>query len=282
MKNSLIYTLTVLGFGLAGVHADIREDFSSYTVGHDLTTPLDGGMNWSGDWTGTVTATVSDSAELDSGGRYLSYTATGSATTSLTRNMLTTDVDFGENHTFTFDWRPDALDSSFNNTSDRYEFYNEDLSTGENGSFLFGIFGASRGANSTGGVFAAYDRGTDPVETFSGDRYFDLLDGSLQPLTVVAGTTYHITVDVRPGVSEWDLFISDGITTVFRTGMTTWGAGNSEEGFGLNLRGNTGSDTRTASLDSIAIVPEPGTMLLMGIAFCTLVLFRCRKVTFKP
>lgn len=283
MKKELLIPLScALLLATTSSAAVILENFN-YTNGDTLATPLNGGTGWTNSWTAVnaATGTVNNSSPLKSGGTYLTYQGTGGQTRSVYRVMDGTAVDFSGTHQISFTWRADNL-TNFSNSSDRFEFYNAtaaaptgfDSTDGTNtSSYLFGLFGADRGSSTTG-EFAVYNpsrSGSDDGDNFNESSYGNLGvvgdASSGSALSVVAGTTYEVVIDLRPDEKKWDLWISDGTNTAWSTGLNFWGDGTTQEQLAFGTRGNNGSDTRTASLDSISVVPEPAaTQLLLGLA----------------
>ena len=319
MKALTRLALALLVAPLAGaLHAQtVIDDFSGYTVGDTLATPLNGGSGWADQWrtasnngtSPTVSGVVANSSQLNSNGNYLDVSLSrGNAGnyTTLYRQFSNSTLSLRTGvHTVSFLWRADSL-TGFSNANDRFEFFNahntgtggEDnagLISANNGdtnasaltawtTYLFGVFGADRGANNAGaGIFTAYN----PVnaatgEAFSGDRYFDVgMDpdgagsgtGSGATMAVAAGTTYAISITVNPSIDKWDLSISNGTSTVFSNGLNFWGNPSFTGNYLVfTTRGDGAGENREFSIDNVALVPEPGTAsaLLAGLGLLAL------------
>jgi|GEM_PF-2800325 len=288
-------------------HAAFYEDFSSYTVANNLTTPLNGGQGWAGAWgTGaqnnsnpTMTGIVANSSPLMSSGNYLDVSlarTNANDTASLYRRLAASSATVrSQVHTISFLWRADSL-ANFDNSNDRFEFFASDNAgtSGEDSSgllganngdsnasnperwstYLFGVFGADRGANNSAAlVFAAYNPTATGSTAFSGDRYFDVgMDpdaagpgsGSGGVMTVVAGTAYQIDLSIDPTVGKWDISISNGTNTVWSKGLNRWGSATTTgEYLVFATRGNSAGEAREFSLDTV--IPEPASLTLLGL-----------------
>jgi hypothetical protein len=242
-----------------------------------------------------VSATVANASQLVSGGNYLSYTGAGSTSHSIYRTMGNS-VDRSASHQISFNFRVDDFatgtgNAAWSNAYDRFEFYSanataptgyiDDITTSDLWtSYTFAFWGAARG-NASASTFAVYNP-TNPGELFDENAYSDLgatgvgTTSSGTTLAVTEGTTYQIVLDIHPTTLTWDLSISDGVNTAWSNGLNFWGTDTTQERLMFQTRGNNSGDTRIASIDSISIIPEPGTLALVGMALSALCLLRRR------
>lgn len=288
MKTIKTLTLMLLPMVVAASlqAQNASENFESYTVGDNLTTPLNGGTGWTGNWV-TANATsasgiVSDSSPLATGAN--NYLAMDLANTSGGQAMgvgreLAGGAPTGD-YAVSFLWRADDTSTFGGSSNDRFEFYSSSSAAGVNGAglggdtatspYLMGIFGAGRGANyTTGGYFAVYDASSVGAG-FTGDDYYDLgsvaTGGDGTTLQLVQGTTYSFTIDVHVATQKWDVSVTDGATTAYSTGLNWWGS-NTQPFIGFGSRGDQANEARQFSFDNVLVqaVPEPGSIALLSL-----------------
>lgn len=290
----------------------IVEDFTSYHPGESLSLPLAGGSGWAAAWstanTGTHSGTIANTSPMNGGGNYLDVSlgrTSNGGITSLWRDTGASSLSMRQGvHTYTFDWRADSL-ANFSDGNDRFEFFNghntgtsgndtSGLVSANNGdgdvnntsawsSILMGVFGTSRGANSTATAFTVYDPDVAAIgEPFDGADYFDIGKGgssnSNNNLIVTAGTTYSISIVVHPALKLWDVSVTDGTTTAFTNGIKFWGNPDaSGQYLVFATRGNSSGEAREFSIDNVTLVPEPAEVVWgLGLVIAGLVVLRRR------
>ncbi|MBC8125867.1 MAG: PEP-CTERM sorting domain-containing protein [Gloeobacteraceae cyanobacterium ES-bin-144] len=92
-----------------------------------------------------------------------------------------------------------------------------------------------------------------------------------------AGTTYRFTITSDPTTKKYSGSIYNGATTVNWSNLG-WRSAAASDKLGFNQKVDSGSDVISYSLDNIRIVPEPGSLALLGMAVLP-VLLRRRRVS---
>jgi len=259
-------------------HAQITEDFSSYTVGDNAEFLGTIDTDWLSTWrsagnNATGSGIIANTSPLNSGGNYLSGTVNTNAGTSITSATLgraynaDTISSVGTSaYTMSFDFRADTATAT-----ERYDIFDSKVRA------------STSSTSATTWRVAAYD----------GKWYAS--DGSSSTLTdtglaFAAGTTYSFDITQDPTNLLWGLTVTDGTTTEsiadLATRTSTWGTGGDTTGgrwitfaaseFGTAL----GTTDALFSVDSIAIaaIPEPQAIaLIFGWLALLPVMLRRRK-----
>jgi hypothetical protein len=277
------------------------EDFESYSVGNDLSTPLGGGTGWNGSWVtatggGTLTPSgvIANSSPLAVGAdQYISVSlanAAGGNPMGIGRELTTVPTG---TYMVSFLWRADAVGAGFNTSNDRFEFFSADSAADVHSAsiggadaahtspYLFGIFGANRGS-ATALDFAVYDPPSQGGNAaFNANYYYNLgsvaTGGDGTTLSVTAGVTYDVAITVDQINQTWGLSVSDGTTTAYSTGMGWWGS-STQPFVAFGSRGDQNNEARSFSFDNVqvAAVPEPGSIALLTLG-CMVLPFLPRR-----
>ena len=242
------------------------------------------GSGWQGEWimnqtNANSTGTVTNATPVNGGGNYLAMTSTtsgnGASATGWNRQYGGSGggVSLSSTHTISWTFRVDetatSLSSNFNTGNDRYQFTGgnaaANTSAASNEWFVF-----SSGATPApaGGNFAARK-----WEFYSGGATSAFGDGSIvdSGISLVSGTTYFFSITTDPSTRTYVGTVSDG-TNSFTTGTLNWrnqvdNPASSGGFFTASITSSAAGETRSASLDSISIVPEPSSsLLLLGAA----------------
>lgn len=246
-----------------------------------------GGGGWAGPWvenkstSGAPTATkdilTTNPLNVDQMD-YLNVQITGSTSKSRfisqTRDYKgTPGIDYTLPHTIDFKYRVnETLDGSttFTSIDDRYQIFDSTaVSVGATASWFIGCYGGTGSYvdSSMVGKWLVYDGGghDSPVDTTMA-----LSRQVNTGITVTTGTIYDFHVEVDPETYTYDVTISTGgtelydSTTLFPDGLG-WRTNAADVAGIVGFLGNvtTTADTRDFSVDSIHIVPEPSTLLMV-------------------
>lgn len=276
------------------------ENFGSYSLGNNLTTPLGGGSGWSGNWTaaasaGTLSASgvVSNASPFGDAGQYLDVdlsSTTAGASLGIGR-QLASGAPAGS-YTVSFQWRADVVGAGFSAGNDRFEFFSANsaatvhsASTSPtatlNSPYLMGVFGTNRGS-STALNFAVYNPVT-PGDAFDANRHFNLgsvaTGGAGTTMNLAAGTTYSFSISVDTLSQTWAVSVSNGVGAVSSSGLKWWGT-QTQPFVAFGARGDAANEVRSFSVDNVqvAAVPEPaGAALLMASGVAAPVMMRRRR-----
>lgn len=243
------------------------------------------GQGWQAGWltnisNTNVTQTVTNTAPLNGGGNYLSMSSTtsgtGSSATGWNRQYGGSGggVSLSAAHTISWSFRVDedaaSLTSNFTQGTDRYQFFgtgaSSNTTTTANEWFVFssGATPATAGGNFAAGKWEFYSGGASSTAFDQGT----IVDSGI---SMVSGTTYFFTITTDPTTRTYVGTVSDGVNS-FTTGTLNWrntSANPTASGgyFVTSLTSSAPGEIRSASLDSISIVPEPSSsLLLLGTA----------------
>lgn len=255
MKNVkyVCVAAVLLCFGFASA---VLETFDVYP---------NGGSGWSGDWGvgGTVsTVGILSDSPINDAGSYLGYQTTATGGNSVYRDFAGS-IGSGA-YTLTMDIRVDSLGTFYQGTdlSDRLQIYADTGSaTGDMGTNTGWCIMASPNyktpAGQPSGNWMVYNGRKNNAWSSS----YMVNSG----IAVVEGGVYTLTITVDPANLSYDISIDNG-TTVFtaadmgyRTGST---AAADRLVFANKMR--AAATGTTLSYDSIQIVPEPATLVLLG------------------
>jgi hypothetical protein len=189
-------------------------------------------------------------------------------------------VDVTLPHAIDFKYRVNetlASSTTFTSIDDRYQLFDSTVtSVGATASWFIGCYGgAGSYIDSTMvGRWVVYDGGghDTPVDTGM------LLSRQVNTgITVTTGTIYDFHVEVDPATYTYDVTISSGgtelydSTDLYENGLGWRTSAGAVAGV-VRFLGNvtTTADTRDFSVDSIRIVPEPATLLMVISAIMVL------------
>ncbi len=301
--NSIKALLILPVAAVASLQAQVAlEDFGSYAVNNNLSTPLSGGSGWTGNWTtaasgGTLSASgvVANISPLGAGtGQYLDVdlsSSTAGASLGIGR-QLSTGAPAGS-YTVSFQWRADVVGAGFSAANDRFEFFSANsaatvhsASTSPtatlNSPYLMGVFGANRGS-STARTFAVYNP-VNPGDGFDANRYFNLgsvaTGGDGTTMSLAAGATYSFSISVDADSQTWSVSVSDGTITATSVGLNWWGT-QTQPFVAFGARGDAANEVRSFSFDNVqaTAVPEPASAaLLMALGVAAPALLRRRRL----
>lgn len=283
------------------LHAQsIVENFNGY--------PGSAGSGWAGGWgtstgaggtgssgTATASASASSASPLKDGGSYLSFTGGTSATGDRTQYNSSASRRYGsfaevntlQDHVITFDFRIDSL-TGFDSSSDFVGIFGQTGATFSNNfnntsSWAVRVFAGEQTGGTPAYAWMAHD-GDRAGGSYSGGNLVALRDGGGQTLVAEAGIVYSVTVINRVTAGTYDVYVTDGSTTVSATGLgyrtANWGA-NAVETPAISFQSQVNETGNSAafSVDSIHIgtsqIPEPSTAgLLIGVVALG---FACRQ-----
>jgi len=270
------------------------ETIADFADGMSTTLP-DGyvgvaGNGWAGPWveavsssnTPTVTKQILTTNPLHVGPgdekNYLDVQVQGVASTTSNRYFVTGrdykgtgGVDVALPHTIDFLYRVnETLEGSttFKHFNDRYQIYDgPDNAVGASSSWFISCYG---------GTDATYLTDANMVGkwvVYNGLHDQGGLLASRQVntgVTVTAGTIYAFHIEIDPSTYTYDVTISSGgselydSTDLYQNGLGWRTSDSTVEGF-VHFNGtvNAATDLRKFSLDSIRIVPEPSTLLMV-------------------
>ncbi|MCE5186761.1 MAG: PEP-CTERM sorting domain-containing protein [Planctomycetaceae bacterium] len=242
---------------LVGTANAVLETFDSYPSG---------GSGWSGNWGvgGTVsTAGIMSDSPINDAGSYLSYQTTATGSNAVYRDFAGA-IGSGA-YTLTMDFRVDSLGTFYSGTdlSDRLQ--------------IFGDAGTAAGdmGSNTGWCIMASPNYKTPAGQPSGNWmvYNGRKNGAWSSsclinsgIAVVEGGVYTLTITVDPADLSYDITLDNG-TTIFTAENMGFRTANTAAAdrlvFANKMR--SGATGTTLSYDSINIVPEPATLVLLGL-----------------
>lgn len=241
MKSLKIMVMCVMAIGIANAAVD---DCSSYP---------DGGSGWLSDWQSDYSSVASDGSVI---------TATQSSTDDdyLRRRE---DRDMAS-ATGIISIQADITLSDLSNfdTSNDYVFLTQALrqhgGTSSDSTFIIRGHGADSGG-AVANKWAWYDGNAD-----NGSFDTNLLVDS--GMLMEAGVTYSFTINVDVDNMSYDVTIDNGTASVSGTNLG-WRSSldHTENWFIAGSKQDLSSDGLSYSIDNISIVPEPATMLLLGL-----------------
>jgi len=164
-----------------------------------------------------------------------------------------------------------SLSSNFNTGNDRYQFTGGNAAANTSAvSNEWFVFSSGATPAPAGGNFAARK-----WEFYSGGATNAFGDGTIvdSGISLISGTTYFFSITTDPTTMTYVGTVSDG-TNSFTTGTLNWrnkaDSPTSSGGFfTASLTSSAFGETRSAALDSISIIPEPSSSLLLlgAVAF---------------
>jgi len=186
-------------------------------------------------------------------------------------------IDWTTEHIIEFTLRIDEsqadLDADFTAQNDRYQIgevnsvrYNVD----SNSRWMVACYGG------TGSFVNAEDVGVWVF--YDGDGLGSSMDAARNvesTVAVLSGGVYDFTITVDPDTKTYVGSVTDG-TTEFTTGSLGWRKATDEIGGNLvfSTRSDSADDVRAFSLDEVLLIPEPGTLILLGIGLAMLAAMR--------
>lgn len=234
------------------------------------------GDGWTGPWTLTqndAQVTVTDSDPLTPGsGNYLSATiAAGDRQDTLYRQYDSFgNVDLSQPHWISFDFRADNLDAFFDDPTTWIRLVSSDTTNPNDGNHRYWV-GARTGAENGNWGIRDGDRAGNVTVIDTG-------------IPVEQGVTYSFLFHIIPETSSYygTIISSNPLHQTFESGLLGFRSGVTTGGttmvFNIQKANNTGTinELMEFSLDNVAIVPEPGTVLLGLSAFMLLAMRRSR------
>ncbi len=255
----LLVAVGVLSYFCAAVEGAIIANFSggngTAQVDQYTGTP---GMGWGTAWVpiSPTSGTVLNTNPLSPGsGNYLALTFTGSSGSGSAWRQYD-GVDRTKAHTISWQFR---LDDTLNGND--VSIQDRDGTGGISSSASSFIIRLN--ANNEGGMVAnqwAFYDGLQNNGGFSTSLFVD------SGLTAVVGTTYSFEVTLRPEDREWDVRVTDGVTTVSQNGLGFRRSAFNTPGylgFGADVGGSSGN--LRYSIDNVNIVPEPAALLIWSL-----------------
>ncbi len=224
---------------------------------------------WSTPWTTAAGAnitnyngTVTNVDPVGDGGNYLQMSFTGSASTlqwvRLSRQIDSTAISLTSPVRYSFTLRPD---STVSNTNETFTIFSGTAATNNTSA------GDTWKITADGGGWNVYNNNTAVALGKVG-------------ATNLAGTDYRFNLLSDPLTKSWSLTIdnlTNGTSSV-SSGTLAWRSTASVENSYLNFISQSGSaGTFGYSLDSIVVVPEPGTVALLALAGAALLRVRRRQ-----
>lgn len=221
-----------------------------------------GGSGWSGDWTiGSNGASVgstlgANATPLDGNGDYVSVVGSGGNVTQGMHRNYDAGIDVTQEHTISFLVRIDTLDTGATGDASR--------AIVTQGGSAFGLSSAT--------TWALYVQAGN-FHYFDGDGSGGFGGAATDSgVGVIAGDVYSVTVINRLGADttgpttggEWDLLVENvtaGGTVLNLTDLEY--RTNTNPGTGIIGLGAAGDNT--TSYDQVNVVPEPGSLALLGL-----------------
>jgi hypothetical protein len=245
------------------------------------------GGGWAGPWvegkssSGAPAATITvptinplNAAQPEYLNVQITGSTSGSKFISETRDYKgTPGVNVALPYTIDFKYRVNetlANSTTFNNIDDRYQIFDSTAtSVGATASWFIGCYGGTGSYVDSGmvGRWLVYDGGGHDLPI---DTSMALSRQVNTGVTVTTGTIYDFHVAVDPTDYTYDVTIKSGSTTLYDSKTLVpdglgWRTSASTSPGILGFLGNvtTTADTRNFSVDSIRIVPEPSTLLMV-------------------
>jgi len=286
-SSKIIHQSLLLSTALIGIvgqgHAAILANFTGGN-GTSLVDQYQGiaGAGWDAGW-GTSgvtvpTATVANGSPINGSGNYLNVTYSATTDGALGRDFTGTGglgVDIAQPVTFTLDLRVNTL-TGFNSNTDYLSVHATNNNDGASmfnvsglSSFIIRAYGASPSVGENANEWLLYNGASDGA-TFNTDNFVN------SGMALASGTTYQFIITSDPTTKKYSGSINNGTTSVNWSNLG-WRSVAASDKLGFNERVSAGSDLISYSLDNISIVPEPGSLALLGMAALP-VLLRRRRV----
>jgi hypothetical protein len=223
-----------------------------------------GGSGWGGNWTTT-------NASGASNGSVINFTQTATATDGLmVRNVgyNLNNLTAGQYLQVRYDVIIGSDLSLFTNGDDqigatlRLDSISQPASgASANSTFIIRAYGDGSGGAAQALAWGAYD-GEKNNLGFSASKFQNM------GMLIAANTTYSFTIDIHADTLDYDISIFNGTTTV---SLADRGWRSTLDGTGTDLvflGKQSGSDGLSYGIDniSISVIPEPGSLTLLGLA----------------
>ncbi len=214
-----------------------------------------GGTGWATNWEAGYGPTVA------SDGSSITFTNTNSNTDNyLIRREDRDMTGFSGVLTVKADVTIANLDN-FGSTSDYISVTHANTratGVGADSTFIIRAFGAASG--SANAKEWAFYNGTSNNAGYNNNLFVN------SGMTLEAGVTYSFVVDIDYATLTYNATISNGAASVSATGLG-WRTSidHDQSWIVFNSKQNASSDAFTYSIDNVSIVPEPATMLLLGL-----------------
>lgn len=283
VRYSLILTLSLIAQSQAAIIANFTDGSGTSSV--DQYQGI-AGAGWASPWgTSTpgggtaATVAIANTTPINASGNYLKVSSFYGGDNAVGRNYVTTGapgISIAQPVTFTLDLRVDTL-TGFSSITDYLTVHatNSTVSGLEYNvsaasSFIIRAYGASPSTGENANEWLLYNGGANGGS-------FDTNNFVNSGMTLTTGTTYRFTITSDPTTKKYSGSIYNGTTTVNWTNLG-WRANAASDKLGFNQKVSSGSDLISYSLDNISIVPEPGSLALLGMAALP-VLLRRRRVS---